>query len=490
MARRPLLLAALVLVVLFAFARATPAAVAQPGAPPLQWMPCDDIPEAECATIEVPVDHARPDGPQIPLRLGRLPNTDPTQYRGSLLIIPGGPGPGIKGMIVDQGPVTKVDELRQFYDVVSFDPRGIERSNPLRCAPDLLPPVIAPFDRPPTREEFDAVTRANAAFFKSCFDMTGDLMNHLSTKDTAGDIERIRIALGQTDGLVAYGGSLGSIYGTTYLELYGDHVKTLVIDGIVDGSADWRTFITRNIISVQWSFDRFARWCAREPACALHGQDVSAVYDAALAKQPAVRKLVAQFLAAGNDPDVGWSLIASMLAEVVAGDTTVLDSLTSIGSLASTSEDPAVVAGKTAIIQGVYCGTFGPQDDYAALLDAGATVARIAPRFAWKFWVATPLELSSAGALMCAGWPIEAQYPEHPLGIGPHPNVMVATATYDPPTSLDNAFSVWLQIPEAKLLIAETDGHQAMLVSRCAFQVVFEFFLDPASAQPITSCPD
>jgi pimeloyl-ACP methyl ester carboxylesterase len=490
MRRQSLVLAPMLLALLLAFSRATPAAVAQaqaPAQPPLQWTTCDDIPgDMQCAFIQAPVDYAHPDGPSFTMRIGRLPSTDPAHSRGSLLIIPGGPGPGIKGMLVDSGPDP---ELRQYYDVVSFDPRGIERSNPLRCDPALVPPVIAPVDRTPTRQEFDAITNANAAFFQSCMQLTGDLMNHLSVDQTAGDIDRIRIALGQKDGLVAYGGSLGSIYGTAYLERYGDHVKTLVIDGVVDHSVDWKTIVSRNDISVQEAFDRMARWCADEPACALHGRDVYAAYDAALAAQPAVRKLAVQFLAAGNDPTVGWPLITRMLADVSAGDTSILDQLNNQGSLASTSGDPQVQAGKNAIIQGVYCGTYGPERDYAALLDAYATVARLAPRFAWKFWVATPLELASAGTLMCAGWPNEASDPSHQLQISPHPNVLVATATYDPPTPLVSAMSVWLQIPEARLFIAETDGHQAFLISHCAFEFIRDFFLDPTSAQPVNSCP-
>src|SRR5262249_287132 len=154
-------------------------------------------------------------------------------------------------------------ELRRYFDVITFDPRGIARSNSLRCAPELVPPVIAPFDRSPTREEFDAVTRATAVFYRSCIELTGDLMNHLSALDTAGDIERIRQALGQNDGLVAYGGSYGSLYGAAYLERYGDHVKTLVLDGILDHSVDLTTVMTNQILSVQASFDRSVRWCAR-----------------------------------------------------------------------------------------------------------------------------------------------------------------------------------------------------------------------------------
>jgi pimeloyl-ACP methyl ester carboxylesterase len=314
-------------------------------------------------------------------------------------------------------------------------------------------------------------------------------MNHLSTADTAADIERIRKALSPNEGLIAYGGSLGSAYGAAYLEGFGEHVKTMVLDGVVDHSIDFATFISRNGLSVQASFDRLARWCAREPACALNGRDIGAAYDAAVAAVPLVRKLVAQFLAAGNDPDVGWSLIARLLAEVVAGDTAALDELTGAGSLASTSENPQVRAGKNAIIQGVYCSDYGPQRDYAVLLEAGAAPARLAPRFAWKFWVATPLELSSAGVLMCAGWPSEANNPPHRMRVGPHPNVLVASATYDPPTPLSNAVSVWLQIPEARLLIAEADGHQSLLVSRCAFDAQLRFLLTPASTPPITICP-
>src|SRR5262245_26823553 len=46
----------------------------QPGAPqPLTWIPCDDVADAECAFIKVPVDYARPDGATFALRLARMP---------------------------------------------------------------------------------------------------------------------------------------------------------------------------------------------------------------------------------------------------------------------------------------------------------------------------------------------------------------------------------------------------------------------------------
>ena len=66
--------------------------------------------------------------------------------------------------------------------------------------------------------------------------------------DTAADVERIRQALSPNDGLVAYGASHGSQYGRAYLELYGEHVKALVLDGVVDHSIGLPTFITRNTL--------------------------------------------------------------------------------------------------------------------------------------------------------------------------------------------------------------------------------------------------
>jgi hypothetical protein len=76
-------------------ARQDGAATASPISSSLPWGPCDDVPDAECASIDVPIDPAQPDGDQLSLRLARLPALDPSHSHGSLLLIPGGPGVGI-----------------------------------------------------------------------------------------------------------------------------------------------------------------------------------------------------------------------------------------------------------------------------------------------------------------------------------------------------------------------------------------------------------
>ena len=235
------------------------------GTPVLNWSACPEVPNTECAGLDVPVDPAGPDGKQFTLRLARVPATDPAHKKGMLLIIPGGPGAGIIEMIGGESrSALHIEELAQQYDVVSFDPRGIGKSSPILCAPDAVPPVAAAVATPPSPAGFEAIAGANAALYRSCFAATGDLMAHLSAMDTANDIERIRQALTPNDGLVAYGASYGSAYGGAYLELYGDHVKALVLDAVVDHSVDFATLLTRNVLSVKDAFDRFTQWCAQD----------------------------------------------------------------------------------------------------------------------------------------------------------------------------------------------------------------------------------
>ena len=67
---------------------------------------------------------------------------------------------------------------------------------------------------------------------------------------------------------------------------------------------------------------------------------------------------------------------------------------------------------------------------------------------------AAPIAHGATGVGDCVGWPSETSNPPHRLQVGSHPNVMVANGTHDPATPLVNAMSVWLQIPDARLLIA------------------------------------
>jgi hypothetical protein len=64
----------------------------------------------------------------------------------------------------------------------------------------------------------------------------------------------------------------------------------------------------------------------------------------------------------------------------------------------------------------------------------------------------------------------------------------VLNATHDPPTPLANALSIYVQIPLARLLVADADGHQGLVVSKCAYETAARFFDDPESVSSVTLC--
>jgi pimeloyl-ACP methyl ester carboxylesterase len=462
--------------------------------PPLRWTPCNDVPNAQCTGLPVLLDPANPSGKTLTLRIARVPAVDQGRKKGTLMFVPG-EGAGIAELFGgDLRKALHVEELRREYDVVTFDPRGTGQSDPIRCAPDAIPspqfrpPGIMWAPNPPPADQFKAIADANAKLFKSCSDLTGELMRHLSAQDTAYDIEQIRGTLTPGVGLVAYAGSYGTLYAQAYMELFGNRVNSMVLDGVVDHSVDLPTLLGRNVEAASDAFERFSEWCDSDASCALHGHDAGDVYEDLYVKVPPIRVIVSQLLPAGPAPQ-GWPAIAKMLAAVNRGDTSLLKSLAASSSLAGTTQDPALRAGKNGLFAGVVCSDYGPQSDYDALIKAGQVPGALAPRFIWKYWDAWPIAHATLGVLDCAGWPWPASNPPHKLAVSPHFNVMVASATHDPATPLANALSVWLQIPQAHLLLADVDGQQSWILSRCAFETEWRFLDDPSSAESTTVCP-
>jgi alpha/beta hydrolase fold len=434
----------------------------------LIWTPCADVPDSQCTGLPVPLDPARPDGPQVTLRLARVPATNPGSGKPSLLVIPGGPGAGVVDVFDSQRAEYHVDEIRQDRDVYTFDPRGVGESSPVRCPTEAVPGP--PSDGVGSRAAFDALAAANAAFAQSCFAATGELMAHLSSRDSAADIERIRLAIGQAGGLVAYGGSYGTTYLEAYLERYGDRLQAAALDGVVNHGADLRVFAAIGAVAVEDAFNQFAAWCDADPGCALHGQDVRAVVDAAVAARPETLLFVGRLMNGGREK--GWPTVARTLAQIAAGDDSAL--------AASVPVDTNQAAGSTGLFRGVMCADFGSQPDYERLAADAALLAAVAPRFgAWQFW-------DTVGA--CVGWPAAASYPPRSLQVGPHPNVLVANTTRDPATPLVGALAVQAQIPESHLLVVHADGHQAWAWSRCGFEAQLGFLDNPAAAPAFGTC--
>ena len=96
----------------------------------LKWRDCGG--GLFCTTFKVPMDYTTIDANSFTLHVVKHPATNPSKKIGSLFVNPGGPG----GSAVDYASAAELivsDAINQRYDIVGFDPRGVGKSQPLRC---------------------------------------------------------------------------------------------------------------------------------------------------------------------------------------------------------------------------------------------------------------------------------------------------------------------------------------------------------------------
>ncbi|WP_055699974.1 alpha/beta hydrolase [Streptomyces silaceus] len=197
-------------------------------APGAQW---------QCSTLEVPLDHAKPDGETIGIALIRAKSTGKGDRIGSLVFNFGGPGgSGVSGLPSFGDSYAK---LRERYDLVSFDPRGVAGSQGVRCRDDKATQAA---ERridltPDTAAEEKAYFEDAADFGAGCARGAKKLIGHISTTDAARDLDLLRQVLGD-DKLHYFGVSYGTELGGTYAHLFPKRVGRLTFDAVVDPTAD------------------------------------------------------------------------------------------------------------------------------------------------------------------------------------------------------------------------------------------------------------
>ena len=218
------------------------AATASPAsAQELDWGEC---PEAgteplQCALLTVPRDYADPSGETIEIAVSRLPAEDPAERRGVLLSNPGGPGE--RGLF-DPLRIGYSPEVRARYDLIGFDPRGIGYSAPVTC--DLAPDDLDVLRFLPYPDE-EAGIGENVAYSQRAAagcaaSVTAALLPHITTANTAADMDMIRSALGERR-INYYGTSYGTYLGAVYEELYPRRTDRFILDGVVHPRRIWRS---------------------------------------------------------------------------------------------------------------------------------------------------------------------------------------------------------------------------------------------------------
>ncbi|MEU8206225.1 alpha/beta fold hydrolase [Streptosporangium sp. NPDC049046] len=445
------------------------------------WRDCagQEMPAGmRCAAIEVPVDWARPNGPKVTLDLARLPATEPARRIGSVLGVPGGPGArGIEDLQLVAGSLT---ELGRRFDLVAYNPRNAVWRD--RLPQSCMQPGTSLSD-PRDEREYRALTAAMAKAFTACqkADKTG-LFSRMDSLSVARDMEAVRKSLGE-ERLSFMANSYGGVPAAAYARLFPQRIRAMYLDGVVNQADGWPDQWLRLMPLRERAFTEFTTWCATTPACALHGEDVGAVWrkltrDADRRPIPVTSEFGKEltgwhlkslgFPAEPGEGNSHWLAFAEAVDKARGGDGS------GFADFALGNTRVWAMPGMLAMT----CADGRGYTGYAQLQEFRRQTRKISPNFGG---------VASFEALGCAGWPLHIANPPRPLPTRGLPPFLGAGSTRGD-YFLTESFTE--MIPGSVTVAYEGPGHALYLMGKkCPIRHATTYLTDLGLPRPGTTCP-
>ncbi|MGI5167487.1 alpha/beta hydrolase [Spirillospora sp. CA-253888] len=454
-------------------AQAAPTAAA--AAQKITWRACPDDRTVQCGKITVPIDWAHPRRGTIKIAVARARATQPKQRLGTLFVNPGGPGGSGVDFALDRGELSK--QIRQRYDIVGFDPRGVGASTPVRCAKVGPRPSV----HPRNQAELNKLTAYQVKLRQSCRKKTGPLYDFLDAGSVARDMDAIRAALGARK-VSYYGVSYGTWLGQRYAELFPGRVQRLALDSTMDHSAAGAArFLVDETRGLETAYKQFAKWCPTSGYCALRGKDPIKVLDALMlrAERGTLHEIgsprtplrvpgLAQLVRVSLYDPISWAQLSEELREL---------GRQKAKKLTAAAVDPT----PDGLFAGIMCSDWSfPIRDGKAMAAVKREARKAAPHIR-----ISPLGWEPITA--CLGR--KAGDPQRPYRIKGVPPVLIVNGLGDPATVHPWAMGVNRQIPGSRLLTYNGGGHRAYSLSPCSRKAVDAYLLTGRLPAQGARCP-
>ncbi|MGE9807329.1 MULTISPECIES: alpha/beta hydrolase [unclassified Janibacter] len=442
----------------------------------LTWSDCLG---GQCAEMTVPLDYEDPTGETISISVLKAPAVSAGKRIGSLIVNPGGPG----GSGVDYAAAADQivsARVRDRFDVVGFDPRGVGRSEPVDCLDDTALDVYLGADPTPDDAAEEKEFAANArTFAQGCDEKSGDLLTHVSTVEAAKDMDVLRAVLGDSQ-LTYLGKSYGTFLGATYAELFPERVGRLVLDGALAPDLTGEEFNLGQATGFETATRAWAQACIDAGDCPL-GDSVDAVMTGlselltGLDEKPIetndgtmlTEGWASMGIASMMYDEGRWDYLTEGIRSLENGDP---EPLMDYGrQYAYRNDDGTYSSNIMEVISAVNC-LDRPED--ADLTKRRAQAERISEEA--PVWG----DFLSWSSLVCGEWPVKGeQAPRKISAKGAAPIVVIGT-TRDPATPYAWAQRLAEQLDEGRLITFDGDGHTAYLRSNdCVDKAVDDYLL-------------
>lgn len=452
------------------------------------WKDCED--GFECTTVEVPLDYSKPSGDKLGISVIRLPAQDSSDRIGSLLTNPGGPGGSGVDFVRQVGRAFGAD-LRNRFDIVGFDPRGVAGSDPVRCntgaqLDDFFSTDASPDDEQETR----ALGTEGEEFAQNCETKAADKLPHVGTVNAARDMDVLRAALGD-DKLTYYGASYGTYLGAFYAEQFPKNVRALVLDGAVDPTLSSTELLIEQAKGFETALRAFAEDCVAN-GCPF-GDSADAVVTRIgdllddIDKKPltstrddreVTESLAVMGIARSLYVKEYWPVLRQALTKAINdSDGTILLGLAD--EMVDRKAD-GTYSNQTDANMAVNCVDKPTPQNLAAYGKAAAEAEKSAPRFGpFVVW----------GGVPCVYWPTQSAPEPKPLTANGADPILVIGTTRDPATPYKWSENLADQLSSGVLLTFEGDGHTAYLQGNaCITNAVDDYLVTTDPPKDGTTC--
>jgi len=442
----------------------------------LDWSDCNS--GFECTTFNVPIDYANPADGEMQISVIR--KLAKNSALGSLVLNPGGPGgSGIEYTTYAEYVVS--DTLRENFDIVGFDPRGVGESTPVECLNDeQTDQYIALDGSPDNQAEIDQAQAMAELFAQSCATNSPETYKFLDTISATRDIDILRALLGD-EKLNWLGKSYGTFLGATYADLFPEHVGRMLLDGAIDPTLTNEQLSYGQGLGFELALERFVDNCATKSDCPLDASGAAGVTEVGdllikLDANPITLEDGRLFTQAMGtlgvvgslyDKQYGWPELRENLAlafeDDFSGLATIADFYTgrqTDGSFKDNSNDA---------IAAVNCLDRPDRATINQTVALASEWKKVAPNFG---------EYLAWSNIGCSYWQAEATGVPKEIAAPGTPTILVLGTVNDPATPYAWSQALAKQLSKGVLLTLDGDGHTAYYQgSKCVDEIVDNFYL-------------